>query len=435
MFLMMLDVTAVNVALPTLRSDLGWDPERLAWVVDGYVVAIASLLPTAGAIGDRVGHRRCVIGGLVAFGAASALCAGAPGPLELVAGRVAQGAAAAVLLPCSTAVLVERFPDRSSQARVVGVWAGISSLALPLGPVAGGWLVEHGGWRAIFAMNVPFVLAAVAALPFVVGPSPVRRHPVDVLGALLAPVALGAAVLTVVEAGRSGPSPLVLAAGGAALVSTAALVVGERRVADAMLPPALLRYPSFIGANGVAFVMNFVTNGTLFCMAQYLQVVLGRSPLSAGTWTLAMFVPLAGLAPVAGHVAARAGVRAPMFMGAGVAAVTAALLVRADARGPMWLVALVLGGLGAGTGLLTAPAIAAALRSVPGARAGIASGLNNASRQAGTALGVAMFGAIAGDPARTERFVGRLHGLAAFGACAWVLAMVLTEVLVEAPRR
>src|SRR5918997_2537752 len=165
MFLVLLDVTVVNVALPSIASGLGADPAATQWIVDAYAVAIAGLLLAGGTVGDRVGHRRVVLTGLGLFGMASAACGLATGPGMLIAARAAQGAGAALLLPGSLAVITDAFRDPTPGAKALGIWAGVSSLALPAGPLLGGFLVASGGWRLVFLVNVPVVVAALAAVP------------------------------------------------------------------------------------------------------------------------------------------------------------------------------------------------------------------------------------------------------------------------------
>lgn len=426
MFLVLLDVTVVNVALPSIASALGADPAATQWIVDAYAVAIAGLLLTGGTVGDRIGHRRVVLAGLGVFGVASAACGMATGPGMLIAARAAQGIGAALLLPGSLAVITEAFPDPAARARALGIWAGVSSLALPAGPLLGGFLVASGGWRLVFLVNVPVVLAALVAVPRLVpaGPArPGRRG--DGPGAALAAVGLAAAVFTVIDAGEHGFRPLTVAGLVVALVCVAGFVVRERRADAPMLPPDLLRRPAFVGPNVAAGSMNLVVNGLLFVTTLFLQGVQHRGPVAAGVALLPMFVPLAFLAPVAGRLAARFGPRPPLVVGALVAALGAAgfALVEPDSGYLALLPALA--GIGIGAGLFTAPVVTAAMSAVPPERSGLASGINNTARQTGTALGVAVFGAVAGATAVPAAFVHGVHVLAGLGAAGWLAVVVL----------
>jgi DHA2 family methylenomycin A resistance protein-like MFS transporter len=236
MFLVLLDVTVVNVALPSLASGLGADPAATQWIVDAYAVAIAGLLLAGGTVGDRIGHRRVVLAGLRVFGLASAACGLATGPGMLIAARAAQGVGAALLLPGSLAVITEAFPDRAARARALGIWAGVSSLALPAGPLLGGFLVASGGWRLVFLVNVPVVVAALVAVPRLVPAGNARaERRGDTPGTVLAAVGLAAAVFTVIDAGEHGLRPLTVAGLVVAVLCVAGFVGRERYASEPTL--------------------------------------------------------------------------------------------------------------------------------------------------------------------------------------------------------
>jgi MFS transporter, DHA2 family, methylenomycin A resistance protein len=410
MFLVLLDVTVVNVALPRLRADLGASVGSLQWIVDGYAVALASLMLPCGDLGDRHGHKRVVLAGLAAFGAGSLAAGLAPGPALLIAGRVVQGAGAALLLPGTLAVVSRVYPDARERARAIGIWAAISSLGLPAGVIAGGALVDGPGWRWAFLVNLPIIAIALPVTARVVHESREAgaRAP-DVPGAALA-VALLATLTFAIIAG----SP---AAGVAAAALLAALVAVERRRADPMLPAALFRRPAFAAANAVGAAMNLGTLGTLFVLTLFLQDVQGRSALGAGVAILPAFGLLAVVAPLSGRLVGRIGPRWPMVAGLLVAAAGLALLAD-DAL----LTASVLWGLG--LGLLTPAVVAAAMGAVEPDRAGLAAAVNNTARQAGGAIGIAASGAVAGSPARAG-FVHGFHVVAVGAAGLYVAAAAL----------
>lgn len=283
MFLVLLDVTVVNVAVPSIVTGLRTTTAGVQWAVDGYTVALASLLLASGALGDRLGHRQVVAVGLMIFGAASAGCALAPSASVLVAARAAQGAGAAMLLPGSIAAIADAYPGRAAQARALGIWAGVSSLALPAGPLLGGLLISTSGWRAVFWVNLPVTaicLAGVLAWVRTSGERPRRR--LDPAGLGLGTVALAAVVYAVIDARAAAVA--AAAAGAVGMAAVIALVLVERRVAAPLLPPGLFRRPAFAAANASAFVMNLTSNGLLFLLTRYLQSVLGRSALGAGRW-------------------------------------------------------------------------------------------------------------------------------------------------------
>ncbi|HEY2670553.1 MAG TPA: MFS transporter, partial [Rugosimonospora sp.] len=328
MFLILLDVTIVNVALPTVRRDLGVDASGLQWVVDAYAVAIASLLLAGGSLGDLLGHRRIVMTGLAVFGVASAGCGLAADPAMLIGARAVQGAGAALLLPGSIAVIADAYPQAAERARALGIWAAISALSLPAGPLLGGLLVTTLGWRSVFLVNLPVVAVALVAVPRLVGPGTrARRRSLDLPGLIAAALALGALVFAVITAGRTGPSTGALVAGAVAVLAGTGFVAVQRRARDPLLPSALLRVPAFTGANAVALVMNLVGNGTIYLTTLYLQDVQGRDPLRAGLLLLPLFVPLAALSPVTGRLTARLGPRPPMVAGLALGAAGAASLV------------------------------------------------------------------------------------------------------------
>src|SRR4051794_18155424 len=261
-FLVLLDVTIVNVALPHIGADLGTNVAGLQWVVDGYALALASLMLGAGTLGDLRGHRRMVLGGLALFGIASLGCALAPGVGALVAFRVAQGVGAAVMLPGTLAVIANAFPASGEQAKAIGVWAGIGSVALPCGPLLGGLLTDSVGWRAIFFLNIPVVaIALVVASRVVEETRDPRARQLDVPGVALGAGALAALVFACIRAGQSGFSAAVAVAAIAAAALGAAFVRAERASEHPLLPMRLFRRPAFLAANTVAGTMNLCTLG------------------------------------------------------------------------------------------------------------------------------------------------------------------------------
>jgi MFS transporter, DHA2 family, methylenomycin A resistance protein len=401
MFLVLLDVTIVNVAIPRLRAALGAGVSSLQWIVDGYAVAIAALMLPCGDLGDRHGHKRVVLAGLAAFGVGSLFAGLAPGPTVLVAARVVQGCGAALLLPGTLAVVSRAYERPAERARAFGIWAAISALALPAGVILGGLLVEGPGWRWAFLVNLPVIAVALPVTALVVRET---REPsgraLDVPGTVLGAAALGTATYALIE--RSLP------AGGAAAALVVAFVWVERRSADPMLPIALFRRPAFAIAAAVAATMNLGSNGTLFVLTLFLQDVQGRSPVDAGLVCLPAFATLALVASPAGRAVGRLGPYGPMCAGLLCSAAGLAALV----AGPsVWAFVL----LGAGLGLITPAVVAASMGAVEPGRAGLASAVNNAARQVGNAIGIAAAGTIAGSP-DGHGFVGGFHGVA-LGAC------------------
>jgi DHA2 family methylenomycin A resistance protein-like MFS transporter len=432
-FLVLLDVTIVNLALPSIDTGLGAGVSGLQWVVDGYAVALAALLLAAGTTGDLLGHRRTVLAGLVVFGVASLGCAAAPTTGVLVAARVVQGVGAALLLPGTLAIISRAFPGRE-QARAIGAWAAVGSIALPAGPLLGGLLVELFGWRAVFAVNLPVVVVSFAVAARVVREdrAPSDRR-LDVPGLVLGALTLGSTTLAVIDLGHDGWSWTAGVALVVAVLTACGFVAAELRASDPMLPLGLFRRPAFTTANAVAGTMNLGTLGTLFVMTSYLQVVQGRSALATGLALFPLFAPLPVLAPLTGRVTSRTGPRRPMAVGLVTSAVGMLLLLRTgtDTSYAVLLPALLLWGIG--LGVLTPAVVAAAVASVEPTRAGLATGLNNTARQAGGALGIAAYGAVAGPAQHAASYVGGLHLLAVATAAFYAVSAAATGLFVQSP--
>jgi DHA2 family methylenomycin A resistance protein-like MFS transporter len=394
--MVILDATAVNLALPALRQDLGGGITGLQWVVDGYTLAFAALLLSAGVAGDRFGPRRVFLTGLVLFTAASAGCALAPSIGILVLIRLIQGAAAALLVPSSLTLLQASYPGRRERARAVGLWGGIGGLAAASGPVLGGGLTAAASWRLVFAINIPVGLFAWwLTRRRVAGPAGIRDRRADPAGQLTAVVALTALTAGLIEAGPHGwaswpvAAGLIIAAGAAV-----AFVAAERRAASPMLPLPLLGRPALSAGSAVGLLINLGFYGQLFAYSLYLQQIRGDSPLTAGLSLLpeAAAVPVASV--LSGRLTARHGPRVTMITGLTVGAAGLFGLIVTAHGTPYWL--LVLPMLAAGTGMaLTMPAATTAvMESAPASRGGTAAGLLNTARQVGGALGVAVAGSL-----------------------------------------
>jgi MFS transporter, DHA2 family, methylenomycin A resistance protein len=396
-FFVLLDVTVVNVALANMSSDLGTSRDGLQWVVDGYALVLASLMLSAGDAADLVGRRRVFIGGLLAFGVSSVICAVAPSVGVLVAGRALQGIGAAAILPTSLAIINHAFADSDERTKAIGFWAALGSLALVAGPLVGGVLVDGLDWRAIFWLNVPLVVAAVISTLVLVDESfdPSERR-VDVPGQLLAIGALAGLVFVLIEGDRLGwGSPAVLAALVIAVVCAVAFIRTELRRRDPMLQLGYFRNRTFSAANAGSAMMNLGTLGALFAFSIYLQQEQGESPIEAGLHILPWTGTLAVFAIVGGRIAERFGPRLPAGLGlalTGASFLVVALLPAQDGAAAL----TVLGVAGVGLGIATPALVSAATAAVPAPRAGMAAAVNNTARQAGGAIGVALIGAIAG---------------------------------------
>jgi DHA2 family methylenomycin A resistance protein-like MFS transporter len=396
-FVIQLDVTIVNVALPAIQHEIGGSLAGLQWVVDAYTLALASIMLTAGSTADRVGARKIFVLGLTTFAIGSAACAAAPALSVLIAARAVQGLGASALLPCSLALLVHQFPDPRARARALGVWGGMGSLGVALGPVLGGALVALAGWRSIFLVNVPVCLLTVALLRRYVQESP--RNPgrrTDRPGLFLGVLTLAGLTSGFISAGQLGWSNRVPAAlFGAGVVAAWFFVRTERRQSAPMLPLGLFRSRELSGATGVGLIFNMVLYGALLCLSLFLQQARHESVLVTGLLLLPMSMVVGAGSLASGRLTARLGPRPPMIAGLTLGAAGAALLATTGTSTSLWLV--IGGSILLGLVSLAMPAMTAVVVGAVGPeRAGVASGILNAARQSGGALGVAVLGSLLG---------------------------------------
>jgi DHA2 family methylenomycin A resistance protein-like MFS transporter len=434
-----LDVTIVNVALPWIASDLRAGVSGLQWVVDGYTLTFAALLLSAGVIGDRFGARRTYVLGFLAFGAASLGCGLAPTPAILIASRALQGVGAALLLPSSLSLLNHASAhDELKRSRAVAAWTAAGGVAIAAGPVVGGLLLGALRWRSIFLVNLPLCALAIwltlAAVPD--PPRPARPPALDPAGQLLAVLALTGLTGALIELRPLGPvHRLVLAGFALTTVAGLMLVAAEARAREPMLPLDLFRRPSFTAAVVFGIAVNLTYYGVIFVLSLYLQRVRGYSARAAGL----AFLPLTATFIVSniasGWVTGRMGSRVPMISGAVLGACGFALLspLGDSSRYVEMLPAFLLIPLGMG---LAVPAMTTCiLASAERARAGTASAVLNAARQAGGAIGVAVFGglAAAGDIVSGVRSSGLLSSGLLLGAAALAALAIPGAALRLAP--
>ena len=391
-FMISLDATAVNVALPAIGRSLGGATLGQQWVVDGNTVPFAALLISAGAVSDRLGARPVFGWGLVVFAAASAGCGLAPGLPVLIAARVVQGGAAAVMLPSALALVRQAFTEPAARARAVAVWSAGGAAAIAAGPVLGGILTSTAGWRTIFFVNLPVGTAALVLLLLRAPRSPRLAAPLDLAGQLTAVLGLAALAFGVITGGSGGfARPSVLTALVVAALAGGCFLVVESRAARPMVPLTLFRSPVVVTCVGTGFSINTAFYGVAFVLSLYFQRVLGEPAITAGL----LFLPMTGLLTLANlmsaRVAARWGHHVPVRAGLGLG--TLGMLLLAFARGRTGMeVALVPAGAGLG---FTLPSLTfLLLDSLPPAQAGLAGGLFNAGRQTGGALAVATFGTL-----------------------------------------
>ncbi len=393
-FLMItLDATIVNVALGPIGADLGGALSTAQWIVNGYTLAFAALLLSAGALADRIGLRTGFLVGLTVFGLGSAACACATSLTALILARVVQGAGAAALMPCSLALIAHMFPGPRDRRRALGLWGGASGIGLAAGPVLGGVLTAALGWRAIFLVNVPIAAAAAGLLRRHVVDTPRHRHPLDLPGQTLATVGLAALTGGFIIAGTRGwDGRLTLELLGAGIASMVGFALVERAVEHPMVDPVLFRERTFSIAVALGMIFNFCLYGSIFCLAIDLHRAHGLDALDTGLALLPMTVVTGAMAFLSGRLVGRIGEWTAIVVGLTVGAAGALLITLAATGG---VTPLVVSSLPVGVAALAMPAMTAvAMSHAPRDRVGLASGVFNASRQTGGALGVAILGAL-----------------------------------------
>ncbi|KOV34009.1 major facilitator transporter [Streptomyces sp. XY431] len=438
LFLVGLDTTIVNVGLPAIGHGLGVGTRDLEWIVDAYTVVLASLLISAGALADRFGRRRVFQCGLVVFGLASLVCALAPSAGALVAARALQGVGASMLSPVALAIVVNAMPDPRERARAIGVWASVFGLSMAAGPVTGGALVAALGWRSVFWVNVPVVLAAVLlSVRFLPESRAPRARRPDLPGQLLLTVAVSATVAVLIEGPRIGwGSPWALAGYAAAAAATAGFVLAERGREEPLMDLGLFRRPAFSTAVLGAVAVFVALTVTLLLTTFQLQHARGWTPLAAGLASLPMALGATVCAPLSGVLVGRGGPRRPLLLAAwfttagGALLLARAFLVDDAPHGagglsgtgglsgaadlPALLLALLL--LGVGFGFANAPITNTAVGGLPADRAGVAGAITSTARQLGSAVGIAIAGGLVAGAAPA--------GLTAASRAGWVVVTV-----------
>ena len=414
----MVDTTIVNVALPTLARQLHATTSGLQWIVDAYTLAFASLLLLAGALADRFGRHRALGAGLAAFAAASLAAALTRTAGELVAARAAMGLAAAFIMPATLSILTSVFTDRAERAKAIGLWAAVSGLGVAIGPVAGGWLLARFSWDSIFLVNLPIAGIALLAGRWLV---PASRAPVprrlDLAGAALSVTAFAALTYTLIQAPADGWTSAVTIARAAVTAGLlAAFAIWEMRSSHPMVPLPLFRDPVFAGAAAAIMLLFFALTGGVFLLTQIYQFVLGYSPLAAGVRTLPSAAMLAAASPLGARIARRYGARVPVV--AGLALMTSGLALFATATAAStyahYVTAMII--LSAGIGLAMAPATDSVMHRLPPALAGVGSAVNDATRNLGSVLGVAVVGSVAASAYASHLGAFRVAGPTAAAA-------------------
>jgi EmrB/QacA subfamily drug resistance transporter len=396
LFMVMLDNTVVNVALPSIQRDLHAQISALEWVVNGYTLTFAVLIATGGRLGDIFGRRLMFLAGVIIFAITSATAGLAQDPAMLIGSRAVQGVGAALMMPATLSIITHAFPA-AERGKAIGTWAGVSALALSIGPVVGGFFTEYVSWRAIFFINLPVAVGAVIATIFAVSESrdeTVDRR-VDYPGVAVLTASLTAIVLALIEGnswGWGSAETVSLLVGGA--IGLAAFVAIELRVAAPMVEFGLFRTRQFIGSNLVAFIITFAMMGTFFFMAIYMQDILGYGALEAGVRFLPTTMVIAVIAPISGRLADRLGPSTPMSAGLAVLGVSMFMFAGIDTATTYsgLLIPFIL--MGVGIALVMSPMSTAAMNAVSVQKSGVASGVLQMSRMIGASVGIAATGAI-----------------------------------------
>jgi EmrB/QacA subfamily drug resistance transporter len=395
-FMLLLDITVVNTALPAIQRDLGGSFTDLQWVIDAYALSLAALVLTAGSLADRLGRRRVFAFGLAVFSLASLLCALAPDPTFLNLARGLQGVGGAVMFAVSLALVAQEFPSGAERGMAMGIYGGTIGIAVAIGPLVGGLLTDGLGWQSVFLLNVPIGVAALGVTYWKLAES---RDPnatrIDWGGLLTFSSALFVLVLALVRGNAEGwGSTLIVSLFAAAALLLVAFVAIERRVAEPMLPLGFFRRRAFTGVQLAAFAVSGSMFALFLYLTLYLQSYLGFSPIDAGVRYLPITLGAFFVAPLAGMALAR--IQARYLMSAGLALTGLGLLLmsnlQVDSEWTSLLVGFILSGIGVG---LINPVVAdVALSVVPKEQSGMAAGINDTFRQVGIAVGIAAWGAI-----------------------------------------
>jgi EmrB/QacA subfamily drug resistance transporter len=420
LFMIMLDNTIVNVALPTIQRSLHIKHlSELEWVVTGYALTFAVLMLTGGKLADRYGRRLVFILGLAVFAGSSLACGLATSAGFLIGARIVQGVGSAMMNPATLSIISATFPPRQ-RGMAIGIWAGVSAMALAIGPLVGGLITEHVSWNWIFFINVPVGVVGILVARVVIRESKDTSHEqrLDLPGLAVSAIALFALTYALIEANNKGwTSPEILSLFGVAVVGLVAFVLLEQRQRLPMLDLSLFRSGTFSGANAVMLLVALAMFGVFFFVSIYMQNVLGYSAVKAGSTFLPMTVLIVLVAPVAGRITDRVGSRWLVGAGMSLVGVSLVLFSRLGLHSDFWniLPGLLVGGVGMAMSM--SPTTATAMASVPVDKAGVGSAVLNSMRQVGGTLGIAVLGAIMSsyvtvkprDPRWAPQFVHGLH--------------------------
>ncbi|MEU6774126.1 MFS transporter [Streptomyces sp. NPDC046759] len=402
-FVISLDGSVVNVALPAISHSLRGSMADLQWIVDGYTLMFAAFMLSAGTFSDRIGATRAYAWGLAAFTVASLACGIAPNLGTLIGARMVQGGAAALMVPASLALIRQTYSDPGKRARAIAIWTAAGSVAVAVGPVVGGMLTSGLSWRAVFYLNLPVGALGLAMLTRIT-PSPRRAAPVDLLGQLSVVASLAGLTYAVIEGGRAGWGSIdVLGTLALAVVATTVFVVTQSRREHPMVPLSIFKSRTVLVCLAAGFTINAVFYGAIFLLGMYFQQVRGASPVSTG----AMFIPMCALISIVNmagvKLAARKGAWVPMTIGQLVMTAGSLLMLTVTSHTSYLIPVLLLVPIGLGGGFAVPSLTAAILENIDGERAGTAAAVLNTFRQVGSCIAVAAFGALIADTSHFQR--------------------------------
>jgi EmrB/QacA subfamily drug resistance transporter len=411
LFMIFLDATIVNVAIPDIQRHFDTGEAGIQWVVAAYSLTMAMFMMTGATFGDLRGRRLAYVIGIVLFCVASIGCAAAPTLPVLVAARGVQGAGAAVVNVASLALVGAAYPDPKEKANAIGIWTGIATIGLAIGPTVGGFLTDEVGWRSIFAFNpIIGVVAIVLTFACVDESRDTKERSFDVPGQLLFIVGVGAVTFALIQAPQSGwLSGIIIGSFVISAVTIATFVWAELHRADPMMDVRVFRDRVYSTALYIVFAILFCAYGTLFIVTQYFQNVREYSPEKTGVLMLAFTVPSIILSPIAGRVAANEGGRRPALLGSALAVIATGIWAATDAS-ELWITLIALAFLGAGAGLGIPSSTSVAMGGIPPERSGMASGILSSQRALGSTAGFAIMGSVLAITVSTA-LPGRLETL------------------------
>ena len=413
LLIIVMDNTILNVAIPSMMEELGATNSQIQWIIDSYVLVFAGLLLTTGSISDRFGRKGALQAGIVLFGLGSVLAANATTATQLIAFRAFMGIGGALIMPATLSILTNVFRDPKERGRAIGVWAGFSGLGIAIGPITGGFLLEHFDWSSVFWVNLPIGALALGLGAFLV---PTSRDPkqtkLDPVGALLSIVGLAALLFGIIEGQPKGwGSAEVLTGFAVAIVALGGFVTWELHSDHPMLDLSVFRNARFSAASGTITIVFFGLMGSLFLMTQYWQLVHGYSPLDAGVRLLPAAVVMMLAAPQSARLVERFGTKRVVLAGLGLIATGMLLTSFIETDTPYWNVMGRFLVMYLGMSLTMAPATESVMGALPRDKAGVGSAINDTTRQVGGALGVAIIGSVvsghwASGIAKTARAAG-----------------------------